>query len=40
MRNMSKRLDWDDEQLGKEVFLNLTGNAAECINNMPTDDHV
>ncbi len=38
MKNMSKVLDWDDSQFGKEVFLSLSGKAAECINDMPTSD--
>ncbi len=36
MKNMSKVLDWDDSQCGKEVFLNLSGQAAEPINDIPT----
>ncbi len=35
---MSKVLDWDDNQFGKEVFLSLSGKATECINDMPTSD--
>ncbi len=38
MKNMSKVLDWDDSQFGKEVFLSLSGKAAEHINDMPTTD--
>ncbi len=38
MKNMSKVLDWDDSQFGKEVFLSLSGKAAERINDMPTAD--
>ncbi len=38
MKNMSKVLDWDDDQFGKEVFLSLSGKAAEGINYMPTSD--
>ncbi len=38
MRNMSKILDWDDEQFGKEVFLSLEGKAAERINDMSSED--
>ncbi len=34
MRNMSKILDWDNDQFGKEVFLSLAGKAAECINDI------
>ncbi len=29
MINMSKVLDWDDDQFGKEGFLSLSGKAAE-----------
>ncbi len=32
MKNMNKVLDWDDSQFGKEVFLSLSGKAAEHIN--------
>ncbi len=35
---MSKILDWDEEQYGKEVFLYLAGKATEPINDMPTED--
>ncbi len=35
---MSKILDWDADQFGKEVFLSLAGKAAEHINDMSTDD--
>ncbi len=38
MRHMSKILDLDTEQLGKEVFLSLAGNTAERINDISTDD--
>ncbi len=38
MKNMSKVLDWDDNQFGKEVFLNISGKAAERINDMLTSD--
>ncbi len=38
MINMSKVLEWDDDQFGEEVFFSLSGKAAECINNMPTCD--
>ncbi len=38
MRNMSKILDWDTEQFGKEIFLSLAGKAAESINDMSMDD--
>ncbi len=38
MRNMSKILDWDTEQFGKEIFLSLAGKAAERINDMSMDD--
>ncbi len=38
MKNISKVLDWNDNQFGKEVFLSLSGKAAECINDMPTTD--
>ncbi len=35
---MSKILDWHAEQFDKEVFFSLDGKAAECINDMSTDD--
>ncbi len=38
MKNMSKVLDWDDSQFGKEVFLSLSGKATEHINDMPIAD--
>ncbi len=38
MKNMSKVLDWDDSQFGKEVFLSLSGKAAERINDMLTTE--
>ncbi len=38
MKNMSKVLDWDDNQFGKEVFLSLSRKAAEHINDIPTTD--
>ncbi len=38
MKNISKVLDWDDDQFGKEVFLSLSGKAAEHINDMPSSD--
>ncbi len=37
-KNMSKVLDWDDSKFGKEVFLSLSGQAAEHINDMPTTE--
>ncbi len=36
MKNIRKVLDWDDRQFGKDVFLSLSGKAAERINDMPT----
>ncbi len=38
MKNMSKVLDWDDSQFGKEDFVSLSGKAGERINDMPTTD--
>ncbi len=38
MKNMSKLLDWDGSQFGKEVFLSLSRKVAEYTNDMPTAD--
>ncbi len=38
MRNMSKILEWETEQFGKEVFFSLAGKAAKHINDMSMDD--
>ncbi len=34
MKNMSKVLNWVDDHFGKELFLSLSGKAAERINDM------
>ncbi len=38
MKNISKVLDWNDGQFGREVFLGISGKAAERINGIPTTD--